>query len=68
MVAALQPGIKHDLTGLPFMTNIQTSVFGVDNCRITRCGYTGEDGVEVCIQAVEKLAGENILIRKNFFL
>ena len=47
MTKALQPGVKFDLKNLPFMHSISGEVFGVQGCRITRCGYTGEDGVEV---------------------
>lgn len=49
MTKALQPGLSVDLNNLPFMTSVVTSVFGIPECRVTRCGYTGEDGVEVCV-------------------
>jgi aminomethyltransferase len=47
MVKVLQPGLNFDLSELPFMTTRSATVFGIDGCRVTRCGYTGEDGVEV---------------------
>lgn len=42
----LQEGVDFDLSGLKFMNTTVTKVFGIE-CRVTRCGYTGEDGVEV---------------------
>jgi len=47
MERALQNAVDVDLTQLYFMTSAVTTVFDVPNCRVTRCGYTGEDGVEV---------------------
>ncbi|XP_023951394.2 uncharacterized protein LOC112055490 [Bicyclus anynana] len=38
------------LQDLTFMTSREGSVAGV-NCRVTRCGYTGEDGFEISIPA-----------------
>lgn len=49
MSQVLQQGVKEDLSKLTFMTSALATVFGVPGCRVTRCGYTGEDGVEVGI-------------------
>lgn len=53
MAQVLQAGVTDDLRKLPFMTSAVMEVFGVSGCRVTRCGYTGEDGVEVCQQGVQ---------------
>lgn len=49
MSRVLQEGLKEDLSKLTFMTSTLATVFGIQDCRVTRCGYTGEDGVEVII-------------------
>ncbi|XP_075040013.1 aminomethyltransferase, mitochondrial [Mixophyes fleayi] len=45
----LQAGLSDNLSKLAFMTGVTTSVFGIPGCRVTRCGYTGEDGVEISV-------------------
>ncbi|KAM4821664.1 aminomethyltransferase, mitochondrial isoform 2-T3 [Thomomys bottae] len=52
-VQVLQTGVSDDLRKLPFMTSAVMEVFGVSGCRVTRCGYTGEDGVEISVPAAE---------------
>ena len=47
MSAVLQQGVSGDLSSHYFMTSAVMEVFGVQGCRVSRCGYTGEDGVEV---------------------
>lgn len=48
-VEALAELTSINLKKLYFMNTVVANVAGVDNCRITRCGYTGEDGVEISI-------------------
>lgn len=48
---ALQSLTKMNLSKLYFMTTTEAEVAGVKNCRVTRCGYTGEDGFEISIPA-----------------
>lgn len=38
MSKLLQSAVKFDMNKLPFMGTIEASVFGIENCRITRCG------------------------------
>ena len=38
-----------DLTKMAFMTGVECTLDGIDGCRITRCGYTGEDGFEIAM-------------------
>lgn len=38
-----------DLQNLFFMTTVESQLAGVKGCRITRCGYTGEDGIEISV-------------------
>ncbi|XP_012722240.2 aminomethyltransferase, mitochondrial [Fundulus heteroclitus] len=49
MAQTLQAGLKEDLSKLTFMTSALVTVFGIPECRVTRCGYTGEDGVEISV-------------------
>ncbi|XP_030640460.1 aminomethyltransferase, mitochondrial [Chanos chanos] len=49
MAQVLQSGVPDDLSKLTFMTSVLTPVFGIAGCRVTRCGYTGEDGVEISV-------------------
>ncbi len=56
-VAALAPSL--DLSRMNFMTSANAvTVAGIPNCRVTRCGYTGEDGFEISVpeKDTERLA------------
>lgn len=44
----LQPLLEEDLSQLYFMNTKEMLVAGTP-CRVTRCGYTGEDGVEISV-------------------
>ena len=45
----LQQCVNFDLNNFAFMNTAEGKVFDIENCRITRCGYTGEDGVEISV-------------------
>jgi hypothetical protein len=42
--------MKENLTDLYFMNGLTTDVFDIADVRVTRCGYTGEDGFEVMMR------------------
>lgn len=66
MAQVLQGGLKEDLSKLTFMTSTLATVFGVPDCRVTRCGYTGEDGVEVGISLLLLCSSETtVAMRTN---
>lgn len=47
--AVLSPLTDTSLSELYFMQGVTATVAGVEGCRVTRCGYTGEDGFEISI-------------------
>ncbi|XP_054268160.1 aminomethyltransferase, mitochondrial-like isoform X1 [Macrosteles quadrilineatus] len=64
--AVLQPLVNVELSQVYFMNTRRATVAGVAGCRITRCGYTGEDGFEISIPAraatavVEDILASNV--------
>ncbi|CAH3046955.1 unnamed protein product [Porites lobata] len=48
-VAILQSGVTGDLSKMFFMHTGVMDVFGIKDVRVTRCGYTGEDGFELSV-------------------
>jgi len=61
----LQPLVDCDLSKLYFMTSVLTKVCGVDESRVTRCGYTGEDGFEISIPANKAVDVANSILSSS---
>lgn len=64
-VQALAQLTSTDLSKLYFMNTLVTEVAGVQNCRVTRCGYTGEDGVEISIPSEQVEQVTNALLQQT---
>ena len=47
VLAPLVKGV--DVTKMLFMTGVDVAIAGIEGCRVTRCGYTGEDGYELSV-------------------
>lgn len=62
----LQPYVNIELENLHFMTSTSANIGGIENCRITRCGYTGEDGVEISIPSEHVSEVVNMLLQNEF--
>ncbi|XP_065407557.1 aminomethyltransferase, mitochondrial isoform X3 [Chrysemys picta bellii] len=62
-VQVLQTGVSDNLAKLPFMSSAVMGVFGVPGCRVTRCGYTGEDGVEISVPMGRTVELVELLLR-----
>lgn len=62
--AAVQALTNLPLNDLTFMTSAVGSVAGVE-CRVTRCGYTGEDGVEISIPSNKADVVTESLLKSN---
>ena len=45
----LAPDVAAAVETMPFMSGRECAVDGIADCRVTRCGYTGEDGYEISV-------------------
>lgn len=75
LLALQGPGASSVLTELapsinfktmPFMTTNTATVAGIANCRVTRCGYTGEDGFEISVDPKNTVNLANSLMKFSF--
>ena len=49
MRSVLENNVDGNLSSLYFMRSEEMKMFNIPDCRVSRCGYTGEDGVEVFV-------------------
>lgn len=62
---ALQSLTGVNLSSLYFMQTTNAEIAGVKDCRVTRCGYTGEDGFEISIPAEKSVHVADALLATN---
>lgn len=61
-LSKLAPSLN--LRTMPFMYGVGgVTVAGIENCRVTRCGYTGEDGFEIAVDAKNVVALASSLLQ-----
>lgn len=63
VMTQLAPSINFQT--MPFMTTTVATVAGIPNCRVTRCGYTGEDGFEISVDPKQTVNLANSLMKFN---
>ena len=61
--AALQSLVSIDLTKLKFMNSVETEL-NQRRVRISRCGYTGEDGFEISIPGTDARTITEMILEK----
>jgi aminomethyltransferase len=53
-----------DLKTMAFMASADATVAGIPGCRVTRCGYTGEDGFEISVNDLDAVALAEALLEQ----
>ena len=62
VLARLAPSLT--LSSMNFMTGTTATVSGIAGCRVTRCGYTGEDGFEISVDPKNAVALAEALLKQ----
>eukprot|EP01035_Chromulina_nebulosa_P019463 gene19463-25345_t len=63
VISKLAPSL--DISKLNFMSSTITTIAGISNCRVTRCGYTGEDGFEISVDPKNAVSLAQSILKFN---
>ena len=55
--------LKNSLSTMNFMSGRTMSLASIEDCRVTRCGYTGEDGFEISVNSTDTRALAEAILR-----